>query len=227
MLSCEEFIEQGIIEKCKIDNLIKLKKDPYFGMGNIHQDDNKKISILTPEIEINPYNKFSLDEKYGKKNSIYLKITEDKGMQQLLNGVFLPLDNFFESANIQNLLFPNNNKQKKYNSIAKGKNKMHFKIYNMKLTAIDFNNNMIDTIITENNINDINKYLTYKSKIKLILNIDKIWKMEQNFNYGIRVVCNHFLILNGTNINQNVIDKYTFTQDYDINSVENEEEIEI
>jgi hypothetical protein len=230
MLSCEEFANQSIIEKCKVCQFFKLKKNNYLEMANIHQD-NKKIIILTPEMKISPYNKFSLDEKYGKRNTIYLRITDDGGMQEFLNKIIVPLDNLFNTQEMIKLIFPNINNinmYKNYSPIIGKNNKIHFKIYNMKLTVIDADNNISDFIITENNINDINKYLTYQSKIKLILNIDKMWKSTASICHGVRIVCNHFLILNGTNISDDILDKYKITDDYDINNKsENEEEINI
>jgi hypothetical protein len=232
MLSCDEFMNQAVVDKCKIGEFSNIKNNNNFGMAKFSQENNKennkRITILTPEMSISPYNKFALDEKYGKKNSIYLKITDDKGIQKLLSDVLFPLDELLGSQEVKNLIFPNNKKEKHYCHIAKNKTKIHFKIFNMKLTIVDSNNNISDFTISENNINDINKYLTYKSKVKLILNIDKVWKSNQNMYYGIRIVCNHFLILNGTNINDNILQKYTITDDYDIqDNDENGEEIGI
>jgi hypothetical protein len=232
MLSCDEFINQAVIGKCKIGEFSNLKNINSFSMAGFFQENNntnkKRITILTPEMTISPYNKFTLDEKYGKRNVLYLKITEDKGMQKLLNDVLIPIDNLLESQEVKNLVFPNTNKQKYYSGIAKDKKKIHFKIYDMKLTIVDNNNNISDFIINQNNINDINKYLTYKSRVKLILNVDKIWKSTSNMHYGVRIVCNHFLILNVANSSDNILQKYTITDDYDIqNNGENNEEIDI
>lgn len=217
MLTCDEFVDREIIKQCHIGKFFKQKNLNSIQIATIHQND-KKIRILTPEIKISPYNKFDKNTRVGS-NTMSLQITNNKGMCELLNNVIFPFDNMFETPEIKNILGLNE-KKKIYIPLVHN-DQLKLKIFNMKLTVIDSNNNISNFTITPKNTSDINKYLTHNSRIKMILNVDKIWS---NMNmYGVRIICDHFLILNGSNIGDNILDKYKITDDYDID----EEEIKL
>jgi hypothetical protein len=230
MISSDDFKKQSFIQKYKIDNIKKSNKIPSYFKGNLYFDDankKKKITILTPEMKINKYNKFSLDEKYGERNCLYIKITEDEGLQQLLKDVLLPIDELMADNNTKSLLFPDKDINKvQYFKIISENSKIHFKLYDMKLSVIDKNQEVFKCLIN-NNVNDINKYLNYNSTIKMILDIDSVWVSQNNIGrYGVKIICREFLILNGNVPESNLQEAYKLTSDYNVinNRKEKEEE---
>ena len=45
--------------------------------------------------------------------------------------------------------------------------------------------------------------MNFKSKVKMILKIDKLWKTDKA--HGVKIICTHFLIFNGSNLNNYVL----------------------
>ena len=139
MISCEEFVNKEIINNINLsmptNDMIKCAQITV---------NNEKLYILTPELLISPYNYFSTHFKYGAKNDLHINVSDDKGMKTLLSNVLLPLDELFEKYDSTS-----------YCPIGKGKKNIKFKIYDMKLTVIDKNNNVSETIINKDNIDNI------------------------------------------------------------------------
>jgi hypothetical protein len=234
MLDCNETTKETILTKSNLGKVYKSKNNNSLSFCNLFFE-NKNITILTPEMKISKYNKFSTPQAYDinkERNVIYFKITDDKGIQELIKNILEPLDTIMENNMTKELLFADgdvngNVNNKIYSKIINEKNKkFYFKIRNMKLSVVDANNNINQKIINSKNIDTINNYLTYNSRVKLIFNIEQIWK-SNNRHYGIRLVCNHFLILNGntiSQINQDFMKKYQITDDYDNINLDNPDE---
>lgn len=182
------------------------------------------VRILTEEIKPNKYNKF--ESPFDNKNELQLRIDHDIGIQSLIENVLTPIDDLMIKQNIKQKIAGAH--PTKYWPIVGNKKNLKFKLYNASIYISNHFGEMIEKNITGDNIQEISQYLTPDSRLKFILNINKIWRSKKNDNgyeYGVFVVCEDILIINGVVPDSNIskiLQKYQ-------NSIEkkNDEENEI
>jgi hypothetical protein len=124
---------------------------------------------------------------------MHLFIDNDIGIQSLINDIFIPIDNFM--INAKNKIFNNMNDEIKYFPILKNK-KIKLKFNNSSIFISDKSDKIIHKKIDNENIKDLSKFITNQTKIKLTIDISKIWKSTTN--YGILLTCKDIIILNNT-----------------------------
>jgi hypothetical protein len=191
MLTCEEFNNEYPIN---IGNYGEKFHETQYAQV-INSKTNKQLTFLTPELKLKYNWKFTTETSRTRKRDLYIYLTTNENSIELQN-------------TLKELETKITNEMKKDNIHLSGrytnKNQLHFKFYNINLSVMNGGNNVLERNIIstsiDNNLSDINQYLTYNSRVKIAFNVSiqktkSRWK--ENFNYEIRLACNKILVLDG------------------------------